>query len=302
MSPTIGDRDLIQEFTDACRAQGILAGLYFTPPDPYTSTVLGHPEGSAAHEAVQLAQMTELTTRYGELSYIWFDHYCQTAGRLHPQWVCPLNVTYKKLGEIVRKNQPGAVILGQDTKQTGAEGGYAPYPMYYTCDTRLGNSISNCKDSQGGHGKDGNNNASGYGPNGSPSGAFWKSPESDCSIYNGCHPWFASDTAPVQTVDAAIQHWVSHHNCDCYFVILFGPFELIGIWMDRSLSLVEELSTSLTCLRARRASSALARPRPRRISARRWQGATAVGTGGRASLCRLTLRCSSRAIFSKFWA
>ena len=51
---------------------------------------------------------------------------------MHPEWVCRMNETYvyKKLGEIVHKNQPQAVILGQDTKQTGAEGGYAPYPMY----------------------------------------------------------------------------------------------------------------------------------------------------------------------------
>ena len=88
MSPTIGDRDLIEEFTDACRAQGILSGLYFTPPDPYTAEVLGFPEGTPAHQAVQLAQMAELTTNYGELSYIWFDHYCQRAGKMHPEWVC----------------------------------------------------------------------------------------------------------------------------------------------------------------------------------------------------------------------
>jgi hypothetical protein len=40
----------------------MLAGLYFTPPDPFTVEVLKHPEGSPAHTAVQLAQMEELTT------------------------------------------------------------------------------------------------------------------------------------------------------------------------------------------------------------------------------------------------
>merc|ERR1712107_154232 len=45
------------------------------------------------------------------------------------------------------------------------------------------------------------------GTNGAPFGAFFKSPESDCSIYDGCHPWFASDSAPVQTVATAIRHW-----------------------------------------------------------------------------------------------
>jgi len=75
MSPTVGHRDLIREFTDACKAQDMLAGLYFGAPDAYTVAVLKHPQGSPAHLAVQLAQMEELTTNYGPLSYVWFDHY-----------------------------------------------------------------------------------------------------------------------------------------------------------------------------------------------------------------------------------
>ena len=101
--------------------------------------------------------MQELTTRYGNLSYIWFDHYCQRAGKMHPEWICPLNQTWVHLAEIVRKNQPGAVILGQDTKQVGAEFGFAPYPLYYRCDTRTGTNISNCLDSQSGRDKGGSN-------------------------------------------------------------------------------------------------------------------------------------------------
>ena len=52
MSPTVGKRDLIKEFTDACSAQGILAGVYFTATDPYTVDVLHHPQGSAENNAV----------------------------------------------------------------------------------------------------------------------------------------------------------------------------------------------------------------------------------------------------------
>jgi alpha-L-fucosidase len=227
MSPTVGKRDLIREFTDACKAQGMLAGLYFTPPDPYTVEVLKHPQGSPAHTAVQLAQMEELTTNYGELSYIWFDHYglrtsnkdltCVLSGGKCPArctkngGVCgypePLNQTYAKLAQIVRKNQPGAVILGQDTKQTGGESGYAPYPLWYYCDTRMWEysrdwanatalaPLDNCIRNQT------------VSVAGAPYGHFFKGPESDCSIYNGCHPWFASDSAPVQSLDALMLHY-----------------------------------------------------------------------------------------------
>ena len=85
-SPTVGGRDLIREFTTECRKQGVLPGLYFTPTDPYTVDVLGHGQGSEANNAVQLAQMEELTSGYGDLAYIWFDHYCQHAGEQHPQY------------------------------------------------------------------------------------------------------------------------------------------------------------------------------------------------------------------------
>ena len=224
MSPTVGHRDLIREFTDACKAQDMLAGLYFTPPDPYTVEVLKHPEGSPAHTAAQLAQMEELTTNYGPLSYIWFDHYglrtsskdptcvigscparCTTNGAKcgYPE---PLNRTFAKLAQIVRKNQPGAVILGQDTKQTGGESGYAPYPLWYYCNTRIyeysnaANAtvlapLSNCMSNTT------------VGVAGAPLGRFFKAPESDCSIYDGCHPWFANDKAPVQSLDTMMLHY-----------------------------------------------------------------------------------------------
>ena len=45
----MGGRDLVREFVAACRAQGVLPGLYFTAPDPYTSGVLGYPQGSVRH-------------------------------------------------------------------------------------------------------------------------------------------------------------------------------------------------------------------------------------------------------------
>ena len=68
--------------------------------------------------------MEELTNgTYGNISYFWFDHYCQHPGKMHPQWICPLNHTWAGLASIVRKNQPGAVISGQDTKSIGGESG-----------------------------------------------------------------------------------------------------------------------------------------------------------------------------------
>jgi len=68
-SPTVGHRDLVREFTDACRKQGIKPGLYFTTTDSYN-------KDNPNKAQIQLQQMTELTTQYGsDIAYFWFDHH-----------------------------------------------------------------------------------------------------------------------------------------------------------------------------------------------------------------------------------
>lgn len=118
-----------------------------------------------------------------------------------------LGPTFAKLAQVVRKNQPNAVILGQDTKQVGGESGYAPYPLWYYCNTRIYEyarnfpnatalaSLSDCMQNTT------------VGVQGATYGRFFKAPESDCSIYKNCHPWFASDKSPVQTLDEMMLHY-----------------------------------------------------------------------------------------------
>ena len=192
-SPTLGGRDLVLEFVQGCRAAGIKPGLYFTTTDAYMRT-LGlssgrrrlepvaarrlllpaaerspHPPAvrtaAAEFEAQQLAQIDELTSgRYGEIAYFWFDHH---AGANHPGDPPPL---WTRIDERVRARMPGAVLLGVDTSQTGGESGVAAYPLYYTCDTTDGTAHGRCVAGQ---------------ETGAPSGGFWKSWESDCSIFAG---------------------------------------------------------------------------------------------------------------------
>ena len=59
-SPTVGHRDLVKEFTDECRQQGIKPGLYFTTTDTYN-------KDSPKKDEIQLQQMTELTTEVRSL-------------------------------------------------------------------------------------------------------------------------------------------------------------------------------------------------------------------------------------------
>lgn len=99
----MGGRDLVREYTDACRKVGLKVGLYYSPPDwrrdrEYRSFMLGSrsekypdrpykdidhreiaslPEMPKAHleadKAYVNAQVRELLSGYGRIDLLWFD-------------------------------------------------------------------------------------------------------------------------------------------------------------------------------------------------------------------------------------
>ncbi len=117
-------RDLVREFTDACRKHGLKVGLYYSPPDwwfdrRYKSFSMRGPALDMDHKPVKLpprpedhdlqraalvrGQVTELLSNYGKIDLVWFD-----GGK----------------GEIpndeVRRLQPGIVI----NRRNGGGGDY----------------------------------------------------------------------------------------------------------------------------------------------------------------------------------
>lgn len=64
-----GNGDVVREFADACRAEGLRVGLYCSPWDR------NHPTSgdSPRYNVIYIAQLTELFTQYGELNEVWFD-------------------------------------------------------------------------------------------------------------------------------------------------------------------------------------------------------------------------------------
>jgi len=200
-SSTVPSRDLVDEFTQACREVGVLPGLYFTTTDAYQTSLNNSQD---VFRKAQLQQIEELSTRYGEISYFWFDHHEVTSSA--DLWF--------DIDNIVREKQPGAVILGMDTSQVGAESGFSPYPWYYSCNTVDNTTHGRCKFiflclfliSPSPHLHENNNiNKIGINRTGIPTGQFFKAAESDCSIFGGCHPWFCCGT--VQTLEQSMAHW-----------------------------------------------------------------------------------------------
>ncbi|MFB6136563.1 MAG: alpha-L-fucosidase [Halobacteriaceae archaeon] len=105
-------RDLVGEFVDACRRQGVRVGFYYSPPDwnhPATPDPVGdYEEWRERHEAswdpeaerefyeYVKGQVRELVTRYGDLDVFWFDGSVPSGAA--------------ELYDVVRGEQPGILV------------------------------------------------------------------------------------------------------------------------------------------------------------------------------------------------
>jgi alpha-L-fucosidase len=64
-----GGGDVVREFTDACRAEGLKAGLYLSPWDRHEPSYGDSPR----YNDFYIGQLTELLTQYGPITEVWFD-------------------------------------------------------------------------------------------------------------------------------------------------------------------------------------------------------------------------------------
>ena len=122
-SPWRGGRgDVVKEFTDACRAEGMAVGLYYSPAQWGSWAVKF--EDARQYDDYFIRQITELLTRYGKIDYIWFDG-CGSDGHEYDQ---------KRIVNVIRSLQPDILIFDMwdpDTRWVGNEDGYAPMPNPY---------------------------------------------------------------------------------------------------------------------------------------------------------------------------
>ncbi len=123
-----GGGDLVREFTDACRAEGLRAGLYLSPWDRNAPSYGDSPR----YNDFYCAQLTELLTRYGPIHEVWFDGANgegPTGRRQQYDWA--------RYWGLVRRLQPDAVMFsdaGPDVRWIGNEIGVAGDPNWSTVD------------------------------------------------------------------------------------------------------------------------------------------------------------------------
>ena len=123
-----GNGDVVREFVDACKAEGLRVGLYCSPWDR------NHPTygDSERYNAVFHQQLTELLTQYGPIHEMWFDGANGEGPNGRKQvYDWPANFA------LVKRLQPNAVIFsdaGPDVRWCGNEKGSAGDPNWSTVD------------------------------------------------------------------------------------------------------------------------------------------------------------------------
>ncbi|HEY3933642.1 MAG TPA: alpha-L-fucosidase [Gemmatimonadales bacterium] len=186
-----GKGDVVREFVDACRAEGLHAGLYLSPWDRNARAYGDLPR----YNAMYAAQLTELLTAYGSIHEVWFDGANGEGPNGKRQ-------TYDWPGVwgLVRKLQPGAVIFsdaGPDVRWIGNENGAAGDPNWSTVDPSVvpypgasGDQVIRTLQ------------------HGDPAGTAWRPGESDVSIRPG---WFyhPAENAAVKSPDRLVDLYFS---------------------------------------------------------------------------------------------
>lgn len=116
-----GKGDVVRECSDACKEYGIKFGIYLSPWDRH-EPCYKDPE---AYNDYYSRQLTELLTKYGDISEVWFDG-AGSEGREYD---------WRRWLSIVHKYQPDAMVfnMGIPTiRWVGNEVGLAPYPCWNT--------------------------------------------------------------------------------------------------------------------------------------------------------------------------
>jgi alpha-L-fucosidase len=182
-----GQGDVVREFVDACRAEGLRPGLYCSPWDR-NSPAYGD---SALYNQLYCDQLTELLTGYGPIHEVWFDGANGEGPTGRKQ-----EYDWPRFFGLVHHLQPEAVIFsdaGPDLRWIGNERGEAGDPNWSTVDpSRVaypGVDAPGVTDAL---------------QHGDPAGTVWRPGETDTSIRPG---WFyhPAEDAKVRTVEELVQ-------------------------------------------------------------------------------------------------
>jgi len=165
-----GKGDVVRELVDACRAEGLKAGVYLSPWDRHEPSYGDSPR----YNDLYSAQLTELLTQYGVIHEVWFDGANGEGPNGRKQIY-----DWPRVWSLVRHYQPNAVMFsdaGPDVRWIGNERGVAGETNWSTVDPSVvpfpgvsGDAVIRMLQQ------------------GDPNGSVWRPGETDVSIRPG---WF----------------------------------------------------------------------------------------------------------------
>jgi alpha-L-fucosidase len=176
-----GTGDVVREFVDACRAERLGAGIYLSPWDRHEPSYGDSPR----YNDFYVAQLTELLTRYGTITEVWFDG-ANGDGPNGKRQV----YDWARIHATVRRLQPEAVMFsdaGPDVRWIGNEHGIAGDPNWAMVDPAavpFPGATGPAVDTMLQHGD--------------RAGTVWRPGEADVSIRPGWF-WHPAETAKVKT-------------------------------------------------------------------------------------------------------
>jgi alpha-L-fucosidase len=126
-----GHGDVVREFVDAMRAEGLRPGLYLSPWDRHEKTYGDGPR----YNDYYIAQLTELLTQYGPIAELFFDGANGEGPNGKKQ-----AYDWDRIHSTVRRLQPGALMFsdaGPDIRWIGNERGTAGDPDWCSVNPAL---------------------------------------------------------------------------------------------------------------------------------------------------------------------
>ena len=224
-----GGGDVVREFVDACRAEGLKPGLYLSPWDR------NHPlyGDSAKYNDVYCDQLTELLTHYGAIHEVWFDG-ANGEGPNGKRQV----YDWPRVWALVRKLQPKAVMFsdaGPDVRWIGNENGSAGQTNWSTVDPAVvpvpgvgGDAVIRMLQS------------------GDPNGSVWRPGETDVSIRPG---WFhhSAEDGKVRSTENLVSLYFSSVGRNSKLLLNVPPTRQ-GLLHESDTSRLASMRTNLDSL------------------------------------------------------
>ena len=224
-----GRGDLVREFVESCRAEGLRAGLYCSPWDRNAPSYGDSPR----YNDLFCDQLTELLTRYGSIHEVWFDG-ANGEGPNGKRQV----YDWPRFFGLVKRLQPDSVIFsdaGPDVRWIGNERGVAGDPNWSTVDPAAvpypgasGDHIIRALQ------------------HGDPNGTVWRPGESDVSIRPG---WFyhPAEDERVKTAAELVELYFSSVGRNSKLLLNVPPTRE-GLLHPTDVSRLGEMQSGLSSL------------------------------------------------------